>query len=106
MKLQALHHVALVVDDPQQAKQDAYELECEVEFDSLDRVVLRFENISIAFVKRGSPYPQHLAVDISPTGVDFAQAKPHRDGSVTSLFPSPNGSGIAIEYVHKLPTAP
>lgn len=94
-RLDAVHHVALAVDDVQAAV-DWYiaRFRCRVEYQDATWAMLRFDNLRLAFIS-GGRHPPHLGF-LRPDAEQFGELKPHRDGTRSVYVEDPAGNAVEM----------
>lgn len=93
--LDALHHVAIVVDDIAAAVQWYTErFRCRVEHTDDTWAMLGFDNVRLALVV-GSQHPPHIAF-ASPQASHWGDLATHRDGSRSIYARDPSGNTVEI----------
>ena len=94
-QLDALHHVAIAVDDIDVAlKWYTEHFRCSVEYRDPTWALLAFENVRLALVIP-SQHPPHVAF-VSPEAEKFGPLKPHRDGTRSIYLTDPAGNKVEI----------
>ena len=93
--LDALHHVAISVNDIAQAV-DWYTatFRCKVHYQDATWAMLDFANVQVALVLPGQ-HPPHLGFT-HPEAEKFGQLKAHRDGTRSTYIPDPAGNAVEI----------
>jgi catechol 2,3-dioxygenase-like lactoylglutathione lyase family enzyme len=89
--LTTIDHIAITVDDPKEAV-EWYKSNFDTELIYLDDTwaFIQFENIKMAFVKKGT-HPSHFAIEVDifePTD----RIKKHRDDSISTYKKDPWGN--------------
>ena len=94
-KQDALHHIAIQVDNVQTAL-DWYtsKFNCVVEYVDETWAYLRFENIKVALVVPGQ-HPPHICF-MSADAAKFGDLKNHRDGTKSVYVKDPAGNSVEI----------
>ena len=93
--LDALHHVAISVNDIAQAV-DWYTktFQCKVSYQDATWAMLEFANLKLALVLP-EQHPPHLAF-VHPEAEKFGTLKAHRDGTRSVYVRDPAGNSIEI----------
>lgn len=93
--LDVLHHVAVQVDDIEQAaKWYRDRFRCELEYLDATWAMLRFANMRIALVLPGQ-HPPHVAVAL-PDAAAFGEVREHRDGTRFVYTEDPWGNTVEV----------
>ena len=94
-KLDTLHHTAIQVADIAKAvKWYTDRFTCEVEYQDDTWAMLKFANVSLAFVKP-EQHPYHFAI-VTETPEDFGTPKKHRDGTSSVYIKDPFGNNVEM----------
>ncbi len=89
--LDALHHIAIKVDDIAQAVSWYREqFACEITYQDQTWALLRFANIYVAFVLP-EQHPPHLGFS-TPKASNYGELKLHRDGTKSIYTADPFGN--------------
>lgn len=93
--LDALHHVAFEAADVAKAV-DWYrdKFACEIAYQDETWALLKFANVSIAFVTPGQ-HPPHLGF-LTPKAKEYGELKPHRDGTQSLYIEDPHGNAVEL----------
>ena len=87
-----IDHIALVVEEPSiAAKWYECNFNAEVLFSDYSWALAEFENIKIAFVKKGA-HPTHIAFEVENFDDIEGKEKTHRDGSKSVYKSDPWGN--------------
>ena len=85
-------HIALVVDEPAlAAKWYEFNFNAELLYTDDSWALVEFENIKLAFVKKGT-HPPHFAFEVDDFETAKDKAKTHRDGSKSVYKSDPWGN--------------
>lgn len=94
-ELDSLHHVALSVRDVAEAVSWYTDnFRCRVTYQDRSWAMVRFENLSVAFVVEGH-HPPHVAV-AHPDPDRYGETKTHRDGTRYVYVTDPSGNTVEI----------
>ena len=94
-KLDQLHHVAMQVTDLKKTLEwyrNTFEVETQYEDDTW--ALLKFNNISVAFVMPGQ-HPAHICVS-REDAEKFGELVTHRDGTRTVYVSDPSGNTVEV----------
>lgn len=94
-KLDAVHHVAIVVLNI--AESVAWYREtfrCEVTYQDETWAMLKFANLSMALVVPHQ-HPAHLGF-VTPRAAEFGPLKTHRDGTASIYISDPSGNAVEL----------
>uniref|UniRef100_A0A7C2P7E4 VOC family protein n=1 Tax=Schlesneria paludicola TaxID=360056 RepID=A0A7C2P7E4_9PLAN len=102
--LDRLHHVAIEVSDIAAAV-DWYRstFACEIAYQDATWAMLKFANVSIAFVLPGQ-HPPHLGF-VTPAAHNYGQLKRHRDGTESVYISDPAGNAVELLSPESCPGA-
>ena len=93
--LDTLHHTALQVPDIAQAVAWYTEhFNCEIEYQDASWAMLKFANVSLAFVLP-EQHPYHVAV-VTETPEKYGTPKKHRDGTSSVYIKDPFGHDVEL----------
>ncbi|MEM1060729.1 MAG: VOC family protein [Planctomycetota bacterium] len=93
--LDPLHHIAIESADVAKTV-DWYRahFRCEIAYQDETWALLKFANVSVAFVTPGD-HPPHLGF-ISPRAKEHGELKPHRDGTQSIYIADPHGNAVEL----------
>jgi catechol-2,3-dioxygenase len=95
LKLDAVHHVAVSVNNVQEAVQwYTSRFRCEVRYQDATWALLAFENIQLALVIP-SQHPPHVSF-VSAEAARFGPLKRHRDGTESTYIQDPGGNPVEV----------
>lgn len=93
--LDALHHVALSVQDiPTAVNWYRSHFACEVRYQDETWALLQFANMQMALVIP-SQHPPHISFT-SPDAARFGELRPHRDGTRSVYIQDPSGNTVEV----------
>lgn len=91
----ALHHVAVAVDDVQVAVAwYTSTFNCSVEYQDASWALLAFDNVKLALVLPNQ-HPPHICIS-RPDADSFGNLKLHRDGTRSVYIKDPNGNAVEV----------
>ncbi len=94
-KLDAVHHVAVVVDDIAEAVTwYRNTFRCEVTYQDGTWAMLKFANLGMALVVPDQ-HPPHLGF-VTPRAAEFGHLKRHRDGTESIYISDPSGNAVEL----------
>ena len=94
-KLDAVDHIALEVKDiDATVRWYTDRFECSVSYQDDTWAMLKFANMSVAFVL-ASQHPPHLGI-VREDAASFGKLKKHRDGSESCYLADPGGNTLEV----------
>jgi catechol-2,3-dioxygenase len=101
-QLDAIHHVAIVVQDVAESVQwyrDTFR--CEIAYQDETWALLKFANASLALVVPNQ-HPMHIGF-VTPMAHQFAPLKRHRDGTESVYISDPTGNAVELLSPESVP---
>ena len=93
--LDAMHHVAISVDDVAEAiRWYSEHFRCRVVYQDETWAMLQFANIRLAFVSQNQ-HPPHIGF-VMANAEHYGRLKPHRDGTRSVYLQDPSGNAVEI----------
>lgn len=96
-KLDSVHHVAVIVNDIDEAVRWYREtFRCEIAYSDSTWAMLKFANCHLALVAPGG-HPPHLGFLTPAAEAErFGKLKPHRDGTSSVYVADPSGNPVEL----------